>query len=130
MIKPKPILRNLSVLICLAALQLPAKSSNWPNWRGPESNGISSEKNLPTEWNTTKNVKWKTPLPGRGHSSPIVWGNRIFLTSAIEGAVVPGKQAVKHMDEGKEFKHPDALGGDRRHTFKVICLDRDSGKIL
>ena len=104
--------------------------TNWPQWRGPEGQGVSDETGLPLEWSETKNIKWKTPLPGRGHSSPIVWANRIFLTTSIEGAVVPGKQAVKHMDEGKEFKHPDSVGGDRRHTLKVLCLDRDSGKVL
>jgi hypothetical protein len=107
-----------------------AQGSNWPQWRGPEGQGVSEEKGLPLEWSDSKNIKWKTALPGRSHSSPIVWGNRIFLTTAIEGAIVPGKQAVKHVDEGKEFKHPDAVGGDRKHTFKVICVDRDSGKIL
>lgn len=118
------------LLVVCALYSQTAKGSNWPQWRGPEGQGVSEEKGLPLEWSDAKNIKWKTALPGRGHSSPIVWGNRIFLTTAIEGAIVPGKQAVKHMDEGKEFKHPDAVGGDRRHTFKVICLDRDSGKIL
>jgi outer membrane protein assembly factor BamB len=63
-------------------------------------------------------------------SSPIVWGNRIFLTSEIEGDVVPGAEAVKHVAEGSDYKHPDAVGADRHHTFKVICIDRGNGKIL
>lgn len=107
-----------------------AAAGNWPQWRGPDGSGISSEKNLPDEWSATKNIKWKTPIEGRGHSSPIVWGNRIFLTTAIEGAVVPGAKGVKHMDGDKEFLHPDSVGADRKHTFKVICLDGDSGKVL
>ena len=107
-----------------------AAGSNWPQWRGPEGQGISPEKNLPTEWSSTKNIRWKTPIAGRGHSSPIVWGNRVFLTTAIEGPVVPGAKAVTHFNEGKEWKHPDSVGADRKHTFKVIALDRDSGKIL
>jgi outer membrane protein assembly factor BamB len=104
--------------------------SNWPQWRGPDGLGVSEEKGLPQEWSETKNIKWKTALTGRGHSSPIVWGNRIFLTTAIEGQVVDGAKAVKHMDEGKEFKHPDSLGADRSHKLDVICIDRDSGRIL
>ncbi len=105
-------------------------AGNWPQWRGPAGQGVSTEKNLPAEWSPTKNIKWKTPIAGRAHSSPIAWGNKIFLTTAIEGPVVPGAQAVKHMIQGKEFLHPDSVGADRKHTFKVLCLDRDTGKIL
>ena len=91
---------------------------------------VSTEKNLPTEWSATKNIKWKTPIAGRSHSSPIVWGNKIFVTTAIEGPVVPGAKAVKHMNGDKEFLHPDSIGADRKHTFKVICLNAATGKIL
>ena len=106
-------------------------AGNWPQWRGPDGSGISNEKNLPSEWSPTKNIKWKTPIEGRSHSSPIVWGNKVFLTTAVEGPVVPGAKAVKHTLEGdKEFVHPDSVGADRKHTFKVICLDRDTGKIV
>jgi outer membrane protein assembly factor BamB len=106
-------------------------AGNWPQWRGPDGSGISNEKNLPSEWGPTKNIKWKTAIDGRAHSSPIVWGNRVFLTTAVEGAVVPGAKAVKHTIEGgEEFLHPDSVGADRKHMFKVICLDRESGKIL
>jgi len=108
-----------------------AEAGNWPQWRGPDGSGISNEKNLPSEWSPTKNIKWKTEIDGRSHSSPIVWGNRVFLTTAIEGAVVPGAKAVKHtLEGGKEFLHPDSVGADKKHTFKVICIDRDSGKIV
>ena len=57
-------------------------------------------------------------------------GKQDLLTTAIEGDVVPGAKAVTHMDEGKEFLHPDSVGADRKHTFKVICLNADTGKIL
>ncbi len=103
---------------------------NWPQWRGAQGTGISLETGIPLEWSSEKNIRWKTPLPGRGHSSPIVWQDRIFLTTDIQGDVIEGAKAVVHMEEGKEFKHPDAIGADRRHTMKVLCLDRDSGKIL
>ena len=104
--------------------------TGWPQWRGPSGQGVSDEKNLPSEWSATKNIKWKTAIPGRGHSSPIVWGNRIFLTTAIEGEAVQGAKAVTHMLDGKEFLHPDSIGANRKHQFKIICLDRQSGKIL
>lgn len=107
-----------------------ATGTNWPAWRGPSGQGISDEKNLPKDWSATKNIKWKTPIAGRGHSSPIVWGNKVFLTTAVEGETVPGARAVTHIDEGKEYLHPDSVGADRKHTFKVICLNRDTGKIL
>lgn len=107
-----------------------ASGSNWPQWRGPTGQGISSEKNLPAVWSPTKNIKWKTPIAGRAHSSPIVWGNRLFLTTAIEGEVIPGAKAVKHMNGDQEFLHPDAIGADKKHTFKVIALDAGTGKIV
>src|SRR5688572_3735594 len=118
------------VIVALSSLCWSVSAANWPQWRGPDGSGISHEKNLPAEWAPTKNIKWKTPIAGRGHSSPIVWGNHIFLTTAIEGEVVAGAKAAKHMLGGKEFLHPDSVGANRKHTFKVIALNRDSGKIL
>jgi len=117
-------------LIALFSLTTVGFAANWPQWRGPEGSGISNEKNLPAEWTPAKNIKWKTPIEGRGHSSSIVWGNKIFLTTAIQGEVVPGAKAVKHTADGQEFLHPDSVGADHKHTFKVIALDRNSGKIL
>jgi outer membrane protein assembly factor BamB len=118
------------VIILVSQIALSAKTANWPQWRGPSGAGISSEKNLPAVWNPKQNIKWKTAIAGRGHSSPIVWGNRVFLTTAIEGPAVPGAKAVKHMMGEQEFLHPDSIGADRKHTFKVVCLDSESGKVL
>lgn len=101
-------------------------AENWPQWRGPQSQGISAEKSLPTEWGPGRNIAWKTPLP-LGHSSPIVWGDRIFLTSAIEGDVVPG---VVPESVRIQQPHPDSVAGDRKHTLKVLALDAKTGKIL
>jgi len=131
-----PTLTILTLMACLAAIiafdpltTQAAPKSNWSAWRGPEGNGVSSETNLPAEWSADKNIKWKTAIPGRGLSSPIVWDNRIFLTTAIEGEAVPGAKAVEHMDEGKPFKHPDAVGADHKQTLKVLAIDRTTGKI-
>ncbi|MGE0885540.1 MAG: PQQ-binding-like beta-propeller repeat protein [Blastocatellales bacterium] len=108
-----------------------AETSNWPQWRGPDSQGVSNDKNLPTEWSDTKNVLWKTELPGKGFSQPIIWGNRVFLTTDVEGGPAPeSHKAPKHMVGEKEFTHPDWDGVNRLHTFKTLCLDRDTGKIL
>jgi outer membrane protein assembly factor BamB len=113
----------------IAAFSKPA-TRNWPQWRGPDGSGVSDEKNVPSEWSDTKNIKWKTPIQGRSHSSPIVWGNRVFLTTAIEGEVVPGAKAVKHLDGEKEYVHPDSVGANKKHKFNVISLDRQTGKLL
>lgn len=108
-----------------------AETSNWPQWRGPDSQGISNDKNLPTEWSETKNVLWKTEISGRGFSQPVIWGNRVFLTTDIEGGPAPEThKPPKHMIGEKEFTHPEWDGINRLHTYKTICLDRDSGKIL
>src|SRR5438309_2874005 len=77
-------------------------AADWPNWRGPSSDGVSPEKSLPLEWSRTQNVRWRVPLPERGNSTPIVWGERIFITQAVE-------------KEGRRG---------------VICFDRRDGKLL
>jgi outer membrane protein assembly factor BamB len=106
-------------------------AENWPQWRGPGGQGVSSETNVPATWAPDTNIAWKTPLPGTGMSSPIVWGNRIYVTSVIEGEAIPGQRAVKHrFGKDEDWIHPDSVAGDRRHTFKVLALDAASGKIL
>ena len=114
----------------LAAHAATAAPPHWAQWRGPDGQGLASDTGVPLEWSATKNVLWKTAIPGRGYSSPVVWGDRIFLTTAVEGDVVPGAKAVKHMLEGQEFVHPDGVGADRQHAFKVVALDTASGRIL
>lgn len=117
-------------LLAISSLTTAGSAANWPQWRGPDGSGISTEKNLPASWTPKTNIKWKAAIPGRGHSSPIVWGNRVFVTTAVEGDVVPGAKAAKHMLGDKEFVHPDSIGADRKHQFKVIALNRETGKIV
>src|SRR5262245_51763129 len=96
--------RSFCVLLITACFNLTAfAQANWPQWRGLNGSGISYETGLPTEWDETKNIRWKAAIPGRGHSSPIVWGNRVFLTTSVEGPVVPGAQAVRHVHNGQEY---------------------------
>jgi outer membrane protein assembly factor BamB len=78
------------------------RAEDWPQWRGPRGDGTSLETNIPTHWSATENVRWKTPIPGKGHSSPVVWGDRIFLTTCVEG----------------------------EEERMLLCLDRVSGNIL
>jgi outer membrane protein assembly factor BamB len=77
--------RLIPAALCLC-LALPAFADNWPQWRGPKNDGISTEKNIPTEWGEGKNLAWTLPLPGRAGSTPCVWGDKIFLTSTVDSS--------------------------------------------
>jgi len=121
--------RFTSLVVLVIGASTVSAAENWPQWRGPGSQGISSEAALATEWSATKNIAWKTELPA-GHSSPIVWGDRIFLTSAVEGGVVAGAKAVGHSVDGQVWVHPDSVAADRKHTLKVLALDAKTGKVL
>lgn len=70
-------------LIALLAGSSLVHAGNWPNWRGPKNDGISSETGLPTVWDAEKNVAWKLKLPGSGGATPVVWGDRVFLTAVV-----------------------------------------------
>ena len=107
-----------------------AQTGNWPQWRGLEGRAISDEKNLPAKWSAEKNIVWKSAIPGSGHSSPVIWNDRIFLTTEIEGGIVPGAGPVKHIRNGQPYVHPDSVSGNRRHALKLLCLDRKSGRII
>ena len=81
------IMRHSQVLLLsLVFLATKARADNWPAWRGPHSTGVSDEKNLPLTWSATQNIRWKVSLPGPGNSTPIVWGERVFLTQALDGS--------------------------------------------
>jgi outer membrane protein assembly factor BamB len=71
-----------SLVLFLAVILAPALAEDWPQWRGPSMNGISTEKNLPLHWSATENIAWKLEMPGRSGATPIVWGNNVFLNVA------------------------------------------------
>src|SRR5688500_2540947 len=71
-------------LLVLMALAGRGVADNWPAWRGPNADGTTAEKDLPLKWSPTENVKWKLPLPGPGNSTPIVWGDKVFLTQTTD----------------------------------------------
>src|SRR5882757_6908616 len=76
---------RLAALFAWASLfAVQARAENWPQWRGPNNDGVSTETNLPTTWNRTENVAWRLALPGAAGATPVVWGDRIFLTTAKE----------------------------------------------
>ncbi|MDB4789723.1 PQQ-like beta-propeller repeat protein [Verrucomicrobiales bacterium] len=73
----------MRILILWILLTGTLTAQNWPGWRGPTGDGISTEKELPTSWSPTENIGWKSPIAGDGHSSPIIWENRVFLTTSL-----------------------------------------------
>jgi outer membrane protein assembly factor BamB len=98
---------------------------NWPSFRGLNATGVADGEDPPVEWDVEKsvNIRWKTPIPGLAHSSPVIWGNRVFITTAISS------------DPESKLRH--GLFGDvepskdlSKHTWKVYCLDKLTGKIL
>src|SRR5918995_6958814 len=122
--------RVCSVVLAALVLTGSAAAENWPQWRGAGGQGVSAEAHVPTDWQPDRNIAWKVALPGSGLSSPVVWGDRIFLTTAIEGDVVPGAKPVEHLIDGKPWIHPDSVAGDRKHTLKVLALETKTGKIV
>jgi outer membrane protein assembly factor BamB len=131
-------MKRVPVLVALLAAWLapPAPAVrddvNWPQWRGPGGLGLAAATDYADEWGPEKNVAWKTEIPGRGLSSPVVWGERIFLTTSIEGDVVAGHTAPDHLgfDMKPGYLHPDSVGVDRKNTLKVMAYDTASGRLL
>ncbi|MDB5337301.1 MAG: signal peptide protein [Planctomycetaceae bacterium] len=121
---------KIGFLLLLAGLLLPgftaahAGEPNWPQWRGPLGTGAAPQADPPVEWSETKNIRWKVALPGKGHSTPIVWGDRIFLTTAIPyGEMLPPKHSTAPGTH-------DGVPVTQRHEFVVLAVDRRDGKIL
>ena len=92
----------------------------WPQWRGPHFKGVSTTANPPVTWSETRNIAWKVPLPGRGNSTPVVWGDRLFVTSAVPAGVTG---AAQHAPRG-------GLPQRGMHRFVVLALDRKTGKTV
>ncbi|MCA9126458.1 MAG: PQQ-binding-like beta-propeller repeat protein [Planctomycetales bacterium] len=130
-------------IVCLGFLFVTElHAENWPCWRGPMHNGNSNETQVPTQWNATENVKWKTAIPGVGHSSPIVWGDAIFLTTCElenrtrrllrvdreSGAVVWSNIIAEasieemHRDNTPASATPTT---DGQHVFVVFCVESE-----
>ena len=80
-----------AITFLLAFIRQLGAEEAWPQFRGPTGQGISSARNLPVKWSAKSNVVWKTPLPGKGWSSPVLWDGRLYLTSAVDG-----KEGARH----------------------------------
>jgi outer membrane protein assembly factor BamB len=128
---------SLAAVLCLVAVSLvnlaaQRPDANWPQWRGPGGLAISAATDYPEEWSPEKNIAWKTPVEGKGLSSPVVWGNRLFLTTSIKGEQVPGRTAPDHLgfDRKPGYLHPDSEAVDYKYTLKVLAFDTKDGKLL
>ena len=110
-------------VVALALLAAPAfPADNWPGYRGPTGDGVSDAKNLPTEWSEDKNIRWKTAIHGKGWSSPVVWGDQVWMTTAEE---VRGTGKVNPKDTG------GASGVKvEKVTFYAVCVNRKTGSIV
>ena len=128
------------LILFIFTISVIAQNSNqahWPQWRGPFFNGVARG-DAPTSWSDTKNIKWKTTIPGRGHSTPIVWGDRIFLTTAVSTATTPAPTVVQPStvpaSTGAGQGRGRGPGGDpgpqSEHKFELLSIDRKTGKIL
>jgi outer membrane protein assembly factor BamB len=102
----------------------PNAQQNWPQWRGPLGTGVAPNADPPVEWNETKNVRWKTELPGRGHSTPVVWGQQVFLTAAV-----PYGEALPPRPSRAPGNH-DNLPVTHRQRFMALAIDRADGRLL
>lgn len=109
------------------ASEIDPQGHHWHQWRGPESNGVSRTAKPPIEWSEDRNIKWKVAIKGQGNASPIVWGDRVFVLTAINtGRVDPS--LPKPEDQPKRvfgITHPNTF-----YKFEVLCLDRQTGKQL
>jgi outer membrane protein assembly factor BamB len=128
-------MQNRSIMLGVGAILMSltdpagaeAALENWPAWRGPTLNGVALKGSPPVSWSETENVKWKVELPGAGSSTPVVWGDKIFIQTAIPTA-----------EESARPAEPEAGGRGPRSTptptvpykFNVLCLDRATGKTI
>jgi len=103
-----------------AAAAIPEAERFWPQWRGPHATGTSEHATPPLEWSETKNVRWKVEIPGRGSSSPVVWGDQLFLLTAIPANA---SGSATHTPRG-------GIRPRVPHRFVVYAIDRHSGRIL
>jgi outer membrane protein assembly factor BamB len=123
-------LLSLCVLLLPAAARPeapPERYDNWAAWRGPFFDGSSPKGDPPLKWDEKTNVKWKAAVPGRGSSTPIVWGDRVFLLSALDTGRKAAPADLPKADPRLEKK---TQAPDTYHQFLVLCYDRRSGKEL
>lgn len=131
---------SLAILCALPLFWTQASEEGyWSYWRGPAADGMAAG-DAPLNWSDTQNVRWKADIPGLGSSSPVIWGDRIFVTTAVktQTAAVKTGTAPEPKEPAKSAAKPPAKkrmpfgqsGPQVEHEFRVLCLDRNTGKIL
>lgn len=115
-----------AVAFIFSLCSLPALAEDWTQWRGPDGQGHAGSLPLPLRWSETENVAWKTPLPGRGHSSPVIAGDEIWLTTAVE--TLAGEDEKKEKLQTNTGSQPLIVVSHL--SLRAICVDRKEGKIL
>ena len=115
-------LNPIVIAVLAIASGASADTTNWPQFRGPRSDGLGEGASLPDRWTTTENVVWKIDVPGWGWSSPVVWDDKVFLTSAVVDPPVPTPKVGGY--PGGNVKPGDV------HRWVVYCIDRKTGKLL
>src|SRR5438552_18638810 len=90
----------MNTVLVLLATALPSAEQNFPSYRGPHANGHADAKDLPVQWSEEKNIRWKTPIPGKAWASPVIWGKQVWLSNASEDGKLLSAVAVD-LDSGK-----------------------------
>ena len=115
------------------ALTLTCPAGNWPCWRGPSRQGMSEEKDLPLTWSATENIKWKTPVPGEGWSSPIVWGDRVFLTATEDKGqscrILCFDAATGELKWNREVFRQETLRKESRNSYATPTPVTDGSRV-
>ena len=133
------ILAGLTLLTLTTGLRGPLGMAaelapSWPQWRGPLASGVAPTGDPPTTWSETQNVRWKVPIPGRGASTPIVWGDTIYLQTAIAtGDLKPTQQnfTVDFQRTGESVYYGQAYVQSKHdQVFQVLAIDRQTGAKL
>ncbi|RYD71803.1 MAG: serine/threonine protein kinase, partial [Verrucomicrobiaceae bacterium] len=111
----------LALLLAFVA-PLSLWAENWPMWRGPRLDGSSEEKELPTRWSASENILWRTELPGSGHASPIVWGDKVFTVAADEDTQERLLICLNRQDGGILWKQVVIkTSGERIHRLNSLA---------
>lgn len=103
--------------------------AQWGHWRGPSGNGVAPEATPPTRWSNTENVRWKVPIPGLGSGSPVIWEDRVFVTTAVDTEASSAAEAPRGR-RGRGFGFGGGEAALNTHRFEVHCYDRNTGKQL
>ena len=100
---------------------------NWHQFRGPRANGFAPKADPPTTWDSSKNVKWKVDLPGSGTSTPIVWEDKIFVTTAIKTEKIDPDKPKPEDQPRNPFGIKSPIN---YYEFQVLCINRSNGKTI